>query len=279
MNERSTSTPVANRRIRNAFRRRAILLASAAGLAGAATTAAVRASDHQDTPEVELSPRMDLNDVWAFPGSSDSRIVLAMTLSSPLTPSTTAAARFDPNALYQIKIDNTGDAREDLVFQVLFDDSTNAQGQIVGAQRVSVLGPIAPRDTGADNRLAATQPALTGTLGTTFGSATAMQVFAGPRDDPFYIDLEQFFRIVPDRRPSRGQLAALGPAASASAFRVGCPSGTPPANSAPFDGSRGCAVDFLRGLNALAIVIELPESALRGSAPEGRIGVWATISR
>jgi hypothetical protein len=260
-------------------RRRAVLLATAIGLAGVVTTAALWASDHQDTPEVELSPRMDLNDVWVFPGSSDSRIVLAMTLSSPLTPSTTAAARFDPNALYQLKIDNNGDAREDLVFQILFDDSTNAQGQVVGAQRVSVLGPIAPRDTGPDNRLASSTPALTGTLGTSFGSATAMQVFAGPRDDPFYIDLEQFFRIVPDRRPSRGSLAALGPAASASAFRTACPGGTPPANPAPFDGSRGCAIDYVRGLNALAIVIELPESALRGSAPEGRIGVWATISR
>ena len=29
----------------------------------------VLASDHQDTPEVELNPRMDINDVFAFPGS------------------------------------------------------------------------------------------------------------------------------------------------------------------------------------------------------------------
>ena len=276
MIEHNPHEPVPPRHSRG---RRAMLLAGAVGLVAVGLTTAIRASDHQDTPEVELSPRMDLNDVWAFPGSSDSRIVLAITLSSPLTPSTTAAARFDPNALYQIKVDNNGDAREDLVFQVIFDDSTNAQGQVVGAQRVSILGPIAPRDTGADNRLAAAAPTLTGSLGTAFGSATAMQVFAGPRDDPFYIDLEQFFRILPDRRPSRGPAAALGPVASASAFRVGCPNGTLPATTAPFDGTRGCAVDFLRGFNALAIVIELPESALRGTAPEGRIGVWATISR
>ena len=258
---------------------RRLAAAAAALLVAGAAAATLRSSDHQDTPEVELTPRLDLNDVWAFPGATDARIVLAMTVSSPLTPSQSGSARFDPNALYQIKIDNTGDAVEDLVLQFMFDDSTNAQGQVVGAQRVSVLGPVAPRDRGALNRLAAAQPTLSGTLGQSFGSATAMQVYAGPRDDPFYLDLEQFFRIVPDRRPSRGPLAALGPAPSAAAFRPACPGGQPPANAAPFDGTRGCAVDFLRGLNALALVVELPESALRGSAPEGRIGVWATISR
>ena len=279
MTEHPTSTPPAAPTVtRRRTPRLALVLLGAVALAGA-TVASLRASDHQDTPEVELSPRLDLNDVWAFPGSSDSRIVLAITASSPLTPSTTGQARFDPNALYQIKIDNTGDAVEDLVFQVMFDDSTNAQGQVVGAQKVSVLGPIAPRDRGANNRLAASTPTLTGTLGTNFGSATGLQVFTGAVDDPFYIDLEQFFRILPDRRPSRGPAAALGPMATAGAFRPACPGGTPPANAAPFDGTRGCAVDFLRGLNALAIVFELPEAMLRGSAPEGRIGVWATISR
>ena len=259
--------------------RRALLLA-AAGCVVAAAAAAPKlfGSDHQDTPEVELNPRLDINDVWAFPGSSDSRIVLAVTVSSPLTPAQTAAARFDPNVLYQLKVDNTGDAVEDVVFQFMFDDSTNAQGQLVGAQKVSVVGPVAPRDRGSVNRLAAATPSLTGSLGTAFGSATGVQVFAGPVDDPFYLDLEQFFRLVPDRRPSRGPLAEIGPG-TATGFRPACVNGQAPANPAPFDGRRGCAVDYLRGLNALAIVVELPEAMLRGSAPEGRIGVWATVSR
>src|SRR5690349_8701212 len=85
-------------------------------------------------------------------------LLAAVTVASPLTPAATAAARFDPNALYQIKIDNTGDAVEDMVIQVMFDDSTNAQGQLVGAQKVSVVGPVAPRDRGSLNRLAAATP-------------------------------------------------------------------------------------------------------------------------
>jgi hypothetical protein len=275
MTDSSTTIPTPARRRRA---RHALLAATAAALVAAALAGPrLFASDHQDTPEVELNPRLDINDVWLFPGASDSRVVLAMTVASPLTPAQTASARFDPNALYQLKIDNTGDAVEDLVIQFVFDDSTNAAGQVVGAQKVSVIGPVAPRDRGARNRLASANATLTGAMGTAFGSATGMQVFAGATDDPFYIDLEQFFRLVPDRRPSRGALSLIGPG-TATGFRPACVNGQPPANPAPFDGRRGCAVDFLRGLNALAIVIELPESMVRGSGAEGRIGLWATVS-
>lgn len=233
----------------------AIAAVGAFGIARVAT-----GSDHQDTPEVELSPRLDINDVFMFPGATEDRVVIAVTTSSPLTPAQTAAARFDPNALYQIKIDNTGDAVEDLVIQFIFDDSPN------GTQTVNVIGPIKPAATGANNRMASATPTLTGQFNTTFGSASGMQVFAGPRDDPFYIDLEQFFKILPDRRPARGPASAI--TKSANAFRGGP---TPPFEA-------GAAVDFLRGFNALAIVVELPESQVRG-ATGNNIGVWATISR
>src|SRR4029079_11566268 len=87
----------------------------AAGIAvSVAGIGTLLASDHQDTPETELNPRMDINDVYAFPGSSADRIALVMTTSSPIVG--TNIASFDPNLLYQIKIDNGGDANEDLVF-------------------------------------------------------------------------------------------------------------------------------------------------------------------
>ena len=70
-----------------------------AGIAALSATLAIArsslASDHQDTPEVELSPRMDVNDVYAFRGASADRIVLAMTTSSPITPAQSAGAAFD----------------------------------------------------------------------------------------------------------------------------------------------------------------------------------------
>jgi hypothetical protein len=62
----------------------------------ATVTGLLLASDHQDTPEVELSPRLDINDVYVFPGSTPDRLVLAVTTSSPLTPAASSIASFDP---------------------------------------------------------------------------------------------------------------------------------------------------------------------------------------
>lgn len=237
--------------------RRSLLAGSvlaAVAIALAATVSVSRASDHQDTPEVELSPRMDINDVYVFPGSSADRTTLILTTSSPITPGQSATAAFDPNLLYQIKIDNSGDGVEDRVFQVTFNGTgTN--------QRVSVRGPVRPNETGMANTLVTTGPVVSGAINATLGTASGTQVFAGLRDDPFFIDLEQFFRIIPDRKPATGALSQIPDTPTATAFR--------PA---------GSAVDFLRGLNTLALVIELPTSQLTaGGTP--KLGVWATISR
>jgi Domain of unknown function (DUF4331) len=223
-------------------------------LATAISAATLFASDHQDTPEVELSPRMDINDIYAFPGASPDRIVLVMTTSSPITPAQSASASFDPNLVYQLKVDNTGDGIEDRVIQFTFS-GTGAN------QQVHVRGPVAPMSVGMVNSIVSADPSLTGAVNTNLGSATGMQVFVGLRDDPFFLDLEQFFRIVPDRKPVSGPLSQLPDTPSATAWR--------PA---------GQAVDYLRGLNTLAFVVELPTSMLTaGGTP--KIGVWGTISR
>jgi hypothetical protein len=230
------------------------LLIGAVALAAAISAATLFASDHQDTPEVELSPRMDINDVYAFPGATADRIVLVMTTSSPITPAQGSTAAFDPNLLYQLKIDNTGDGIEDRVLQFTFSGSATNQ-------QVQLRGPLAPASTGMVNTVIDAAPSLTGATNSNLGTANGVQVFAGLRDDPFFLDLEQFFRIVPDRKPVSGPLSQLPDTPSASAWRP-----------------VGQAVDYLRGLNTLAIVVELPTSMLTaGGNP--KIGVWGTISR
>jgi hypothetical protein len=228
-----------------------VALFAAAGIASIAVARRVGASDHMDTPEVELNPRMDINDVYAFPGSSADRIALILTTSSPIAGQ---SASFDPNVLYQFKIDNTGDAVEDLVIQVTFDGGTGA------AQTYTVRGPVAPTLKGMTSSVVATAATITGKVGTAAGSASFTQVFAGLRADPFVIDLEQFFAIIPDRRPSTGALSTPA-TATASAFR------TP-------------GIDFLNPFNALSIVVELPKGMLQPSTDAAaKFGVWATTSR
>ena len=208
------------------------------------------ASDHQDTPEVELNPRMDINDVYAFPGSTADRVVLVMTTSSPIQGTN---ASFDPSLLYQLKIDNSNDAIEDRVIQVTFEGTGSNQS-------VTVRGPAAPLMTGTTAKIDNSAASISGPISTNFGSATGVQAFAGLRDDPFFLDLEQFFKILPDRRPSTGPLS------------------TPSTQQAT--SFRNPGIDFLRTFNALAIVVELPKSMLTtNAAADAKIGVWGTISR
>jgi Domain of unknown function (DUF4331) len=233
-------------------RARYLSIVFAAGIAASvAGIGTLLASDHWDTPEVELNPRMDINDVYAFPGSSADRVALVLTTSSPIAGQ---IASFDPNLLYQIKIDNGGDANEDLVFQITFNSGEGS------AQQVRVVGPVAPTTSGTANTLVNSSTAVEGAVNSILGSATGVQVFAGLRADPFFMDFEQFFNIIPDRRPSTGVLSTQsGPAQSSF---------------------RNPGVDLLRPFNALAIVIELPKSMLVSStATDAKFGVWATISR
>jgi hypothetical protein len=242
------------------FRSRRRALALALTLGGLGVTAGVlRASDHQDTPEVELNQRMDINDVYAFPGSSAGRIALVMTTASPITPAASSTTFFDPNLLYQIKVDTntTPDGIEDLVFQVTFSGND-------ANQQVTVRGPVRPNETGTANTLVTTGATVSGTINSSLGSVGSTQVFAGLRADPFFIDLTQFFNILNDRRPSTGPLAASQPAQTS--WRPACTG----ANAGT------CAVNFLNGINTLAIVVELPLSQIKTT---GKFGVWGTISR
>jgi hypothetical protein len=125
---------------------------------------------------------------------------------------------------------------------------------------VSLYGPIAPPVVGAmQNTLTTTKPVLTGKVNTMLGSNTGIQLFAGARSDPFFIDLEQFFRILPDRKPVTGPLAQLPSTQSATSFR-------------------NPGIDYVKGHNVLSIVVELPTSMLTAGG-NTKIGLWGTISR
>jgi hypothetical protein len=106
-------------------------------------------------------------------------------------------------------------------------------------------------------------PTVTGLIDTNLGSSDNLQVFAGPRDDPFFIDLEAAFCILPDRKPEGGALSQ--------------PCALTPNPSAPFY-FRDPGVNYVQGFNVLSIVVELPSSLIENGAP-GKLGIWGTISR
>lgn len=245
----------------------AVLALLTVGVGAAMTTRTLVGSDHVDTAEVELSPTLDLNDIYVMPGSTADRIVLVMNVASPTNALGRNVRGLDPNALYMFKVDNNGDAREDLVLQIMVDEMTN------GTQRVNVLGPAAPvpargDTTGMIMGLVRSPVSANNAFGQNFTTANGMQVFVGQREDPFYIDFEQFVRIVPDRRPATF-LTDVG-SRPATAF---CGA------AAPFDTS--CQPkDLLAGANTISIVVEMPESMLGvGTGNDAKLGIWGTISR
>ncbi len=240
-------------------RRDLIVPTLAAGMLAAVAGGTLMASDHQQTIVTEINPRFDVTDVWVFPGQPN-RVSLLVTTSSPLSPAATNTHAFGDisEELYQIKIDNNQDLVEDLVFQITFTGPKNAQ-------IVTVRGPVAPNERGnataTINTLLTSPIVATGPVNTVLGSPTGIQVFAGATDDPFFIDLEQFFRIIPDRKPCCTPPLSLLPS-------------TPTATS-----FRSPGIDFIAGFNGLSIAIEVPRDFLTANGARPRFGVWATTSR
>src|SRR5213593_156056 len=200
-----------------------LVLVAAAGI-----TRWIKASDHKDSALLAADHAADIADVYTFrsPVHPDN-VVLVMTVSGFIPPSEASTTFFDPNVLYQWKIDNDGDAVEDLVIQA-FVTGTG------GHQVMHFRGPAAPAATGTTDRVVLGPE--TATVGVSNGAAPivasrgGMTVFAGVRDDPFFFDLVQFKKII---------------AGEATAFR-------------------NPGVDTFAGFNVLAIVAEVPSSLLGG---------------
>jgi len=244
----------------------------------------VQGADHREAPLISLDPTADIADVFAFRSPVDpSFVVLAMTVNGFAVPGVRGSYSFDPEVLYQIKIDNTGDAREDLVIQIRFagfeSDRDPRCPSGPGGQYVTMRGPAKPTKTGAVNqRLGKKVPEVTGCTNqplTGSGRAEGITVFAGLRDDPFVTDSAQLNRI-------------LG--GTEQVFRaIGSGDGSDLANldGRPVDGSGRSGFDTFGGFNVSAIVVEVPRAMVEGTrsrlgtylANNTTIGVWGTTSR
>ncbi len=233
-------------------------LLAAAAITPALIFAVARGSDHADTPATAARPGGDLTDVFIFPSPTNPKNVVLVMDVHPLIPTGQAGSvSFDPNVLYQFKIDNTGDGVEDLVIQAKFTGTGPNQ-------TAAVAGPLKPGNTGTSSVLLQQNGLTIGTINKEFAPQPGIQAFCGAREDPFFFDLNQFFAILPDRAaPLTGKEPASPNMPQMTTFN-GFP-GTPPAS------------DFLAGYNVLSIIIELPKSQLVGSG-NGKIGVWCTTS-
>ena len=89
-----------------------------------------QASSHREAPYISGTPRVDATDLYAFVSPDDSTSV---TLIANYYPEQSPSGgpnffRFDDDALYDINIDNNGDAVPDVIYRFDFDDHYNTPG-------------------------------------------------------------------------------------------------------------------------------------------------------
>ncbi|MDO9316309.1 MAG: DUF4331 domain-containing protein [Burkholderiaceae bacterium] len=103
---------------------------------------AVHASSHREAPSIAGSPRVDGTDFYLFRSYENSRADYVTMIANylPLQDAYGGPNYFklDPNALYEIHVDNNGDAKEDLTFQFQFKNNFKNIKLPIGNQMVGI---------------------------------------------------------------------------------------------------------------------------------------------
>jgi hypothetical protein len=267
------------------------LAATAAALAVGLAPPFGGASSHREAPSISEDPTADNTDVYAFrsPDAPDTATLVANFVPFEEPAGGPNFYRFSDDVKYELKVDNTGDGREDVTYEFRFKTRTQNPATFLyntntvtfdakkgeytnlnvvqtytvrkitvdgkGRTHVRTLGRnlltppnnVGPRST--PNYESLVQPAL-------YSFKDGTRVFAGQRDDPFYVDLGGTFDLIGFRSAPPG------------AFSMG-------------------GVDGLKGYSVNSIVLQVPINQLTrtktipkdASTNAGAIGVYATASR
>lgn len=183
------------------------------------------AADHEEAPAVG-GTSSDIADMFAFEGANPNSTVFVATVQGFLTPNATTNAQFDENVLIEFNIDNDGDLVEDLVIQALPQNGT-----------MYFFGPYEPDNTGLNSTINTNaenqaQVEISTASNAIFETANGISYFAGPREDPFFFDFDQFNTVVSGQAPN---------------------------------GFNANGTDSFANTNVLAVVIEVPNTLLGGT--------------
>jgi hypothetical protein len=246
-------------------------------------------SSHREAPEISKDPVADSTDVYAFvsPNRPDSVTLIANYIPLQGPAGGPNFYEFGDDVLYEIHVDNNGDAKPDITFQFRFQTSLEDANTFLynTGPILSLKSPnwnsrqtytVTQVKGGKSTVLAAgisCPPCNIGPLSTPNYAKLAasavhdlpggIKVFAGQRAEGFYVDLGAVFDLG-DLRPFENLHAQYG----LHAFTKSAP-----------------GVNATAALNVHSIAIQVPISSLAGS-PYGKvtdsgsvIGVWTTASR
>jgi hypothetical protein len=247
-------------------------------------------SSHREAPSISRDPVADNTDLYAFVDPVDSTKVTILSNFIPLEEPAGGPNffQFGDDVLYEIMIDNDGDGIEDVTYQFRFKTTVGNPNTFlyntgpIGSledpswnvrQRYSVTRVAGPRRTGAATVLAtdlASPPVNIGPRSTPAYAALAdaaihslpggRKVFAGQRDEGFFVDLGSIFDLA-GLRPFNG------------AHLIPLP---------PMPGK-----DDTKGYNVHTIALQVPKTDLTrdgyagtdSADPRSSIGIWSSASR
>jgi hypothetical protein len=259
--------------------RRVLPVVGISGLLVAGTLTGADASSHREAPLITEDPVADLTDVYAFvsPDKKDTITLIADVNPFELPAGGPNFHKFGDDVLYQLNVDNDGDSVADLEYRFTFRTSTaNPNTFLYNTGRYTSLNDAdlnvkqvydvveVNNDTGKTTTLGTNLPVAPANVGPrsspdyekNLGSKAVVAIqggvksFAGPRDDPFFVDLGSIF-----------DLGGLRPFNQAHVIPL------PKANGK----------DYVKGFNVHTYALQVPKSRL--VANDKVIGVWASTFR
>lgn len=247
-------------------------------------------TSHREAPKISKDPVADNTDLYAFvsPDKPDTVTILANYIPLQEPAGGPNFNTFGDDVLYEIIIDNNGDGIEDITYQFRFNTkignpdtflyNTGPIGSLSDSswnvkQFYSVTKVVGPRTTGASSVLGSNLPTPPVNIGPRSTPSypdlanaaintlsDGSMVFAGQRDEAFFVDLGSIF-----------DLGALRPVQNFHLI---------PTPAAP-------GVDATKGFSVHTIAIQVAKNMLTsdGSNPtdpmgnNSTIGIWASASR
>jgi hypothetical protein len=237
-----------------------------------------QASSHREAPLISKDPYADNTDTYVFISPENQNNIVFVGSWIPFEGPEGGPNYFewDPNALYDIYIDNDGDAKADITYTLssrvnvpnpltfLYNTAPIANLTDAAWNRKQYITVTEQLENGTStvligNRL--TAPANIGSKSTANYSQLESQaiypilgntgkIYAGQTDDPFWVDLQVF-----DLLTLRGQAAPVG-----------------------YTAGTNIPVDSVSGFNVHSLVIEVPISRVTAGG-DPVIGMWAGTRR
>jgi hypothetical protein len=134
-------------------------------------------SHHLESPSSREDGRVDITDMYVFPGERPSTTVLVMNVNPDAGLSSPKI--FRSNAQYEFKIDTDGDIIENLGFRIEFGQPTASGSQSMKLSRIQYI---------AENSEKSAVTIATGQTNKLFQTATGIRIWAGLAGDPFFAD-------------------------------------------------------------------------------------------